>query len=110
MDKTTLEWLEIKEKLAQRYDEAYKEGQGRAIRAQKIEAEGIQSWDDLIFYLETNKIALEATNQQAVRENNTLLYVETIAINRFIENTLNLLRIKEIEKKGYKEDENQGYQ
>ncbi len=110
MDKNTLEWLAIKEKLAQRYDEAYKEGQERAIRAQKIEADGIQSWDDMIFYLETNKIALEATNQQAVRENNMLLYVETAAIKRFIENTLNLLRINETENTNDKEDENQGYQ
>jgi len=109
MDKNTLEWLVIKEKLAQRYDEAYREGQERAIRTQKIEAEGIQSWDDLIFYLDTNRIAIEATNQQAVRENNTLLYVETIAIKRFIENTLNLLRIEKTETKERDKDENQGY-
>jgi len=110
MDKKILEWLTIKEKLTQRYNEAYREGEERAIRAQKIEAEGIQSWDDLIFYLETNKIAIEATNQQAVRENNLLLYAETIAIKRFIENTLNLLRIEETETKESKEDDDKAYQ
>jgi len=110
MEKVTLEWLAIKEKLRQQYNEAYREGEERAIRAQKIEAEGIQSWDDLLFYLETNKIAIEATNQQAVRENNILLYVETAAIRRFIENTLNLLRIDEMVNKSDKGDENQGYQ
>ena len=92
MKKETLEWLELKERIARRRAELIKKSQENAMRIQKIETEGIRDMDDVVFYLEMNREGLVKVNNEAVGDNNQLLYIESSAIIRFIDNTLSLIK------------------
>jgi len=92
MRKETLEWLEMKEKIAKKRMEYVKRTEANTMRMRKIEAEGIKNIDDLVFYLELNREGLVKVNNEAVGDNNQLLYIESNAIIRFIDNTLSLLK------------------
>lgn len=92
MKKETLEWLELKERIAQRRAKLIKKSQENAMRIQKIESEGIRDMDDVVFYLEMNREGLVKVNNEAVGDNNQLLYIESSAIIRFIDNTLSLIK------------------
>jgi len=92
MRRETLEWLKIKEQIAKQRTEYLKESEKNIVRMKKIESEGLKNMDDIVFYLEMNREELVKVNNGAVINNNQLLYIESNAIIRFIDNTLSLLR------------------
>jgi len=110
MRKETLEWLEMKEKIAKRRMEYLKRTEETAIKIKRIETEGIKNLDDMVFYLEMNREALTKMNNEAVSENNQLLYIESTAILRFIDNTLSLIKPDKTECRAETAEEYYGYQ
>lgn len=110
MKKEVLEWLELKERIAMQETELLKKTEENAIRIQKIETEGIKDMEDIIFYLEMNREGLIKVNYEAVNNNNQLMYIETTAIIRFIDNTLSLIKPTTKRNNNRRIEEYYGYQ
>ncbi|UYL65055.1 MAG: hypothetical protein QIT46_gp03 [Methanophagales virus PBV305] len=110
MKKEVLEWLRLKEQIAHKRTELIKEAEKNAVRVQQIATEGIKNMEDIVFYLEINREELMKVNYEAVNNNNQLLYIESTAIIRFIDNTLSLIKPATEQKNKKVIEEYYGYQ